>query len=90
MCGIISGLCFLMHALNLKAILQVFSTQSDFDQLSAFINPTQLGEKNGCTKDSNDDSCRKAVHLVHSASCCNDTVKVAMAFLHPVIVFYTI
>lgn len=79
-----------MPALNLKAITQVFSTQSDFDQLSAFINPTQLREKNGCTKDSNEDSCRKAVHLVHSASCCNDTVQVAMTFLHPVMVFCTI
>lgn len=91
MCGIISGLCFLMHGLNLRAIIQEFSTQKWFWSALCTYKSLTVGRENGCcTKDSNDNSCRQAVHLAHSDSCYKPRVQVTIAFLNPVIVVCTI
>lgn len=91
MCGIMPGLRFLMHGLNLKAVIQVFSTPKWFWTTLSTYKSHSFGRKNGCcTKDSNDNSCRQAVHLAHSDSCYNHTVQVTIAFPNPVIVFCTI
>lgn len=70
--------------------IRILYTEVFWSTLSRYKSHT-VGRENGCcTKDSNDNSCREAVHLAHSDSCYNHAVRVTIAFLNPVIVFCTI